>query len=193
MKYQFMRKFYLFEALIILLAPVAAFAIIGLPRPGEAGWFSFLTAVVLCAAMGIVFLYMAFRSKAYAMIGDDGIHVFSPKKGALVFVPWEDVRDCRWGIHIRRGSSMMLIFRYDATFLGKSLATYQGNPNANDAAARPYLLDELMYKLERGTMTAEEVRALPILLLYMREKPFQKCYSMWRAAKVRAAEQEETT
>jgi hypothetical protein len=193
MKYQFMRKLYLFEALIILLAPAAAFAIIGFPRPGEAGWFSFLTVAVLCAAMGLVFLYLAFRSKAYAMIRDDGVHVLSPQKDELVFIPWEDVRDCRWGIHIRRGSSMMLIFRYDATFLGKPLATYQGNPIPSDKEAEPYRLDGLMYKLERGTMTAEEVRALPILLLYMREKPFQKCYSMWRTAKTRAAEQEGTT
>lgn len=195
MRYQPQKSSYLTCAIIILFSGVAMALIILSPYFGASkaedlrlALFSFAYMLAIAGVM----CYYAFRSGAYAMIEEDGIHIFSRKQGELVFVPWTDARDCR-PISIYRTTALMMFFRYDETFCGKPLATYQGYPRPGERLIRKYLLDKLMFRLARGKMTAEEFRNLPLLFLVtdgFKKDEYQKYHSMWRAAKDRAAEQE---
>ena len=154
-------------------------------------WFIVISSVYLLANAAIL-SYHVLRTDAYAMIEDDGIHVFS-KKGELAFVPWTEARDCRQS-GIWTASACMLVFRYDMTCFGKPLATYTGFPHPKYKEAKAYLLDKLIIRLARGKMTAEEFRSLPVLFLVIddfKKDEFKKMYSMWRAAKNRAVGEQE--
>ena len=147
---------------------------------------------VYLLANAAILSYHVLRTDAYAMIEDDGIHVFS-KKGELAFVPWTEARDCRQS-GIWTASACMLVFRYDMTCFGKPLATYTGFPHPKYKEAKAYLLDKLIIRLARGKMTAEEFRSLPVLFLVIddfKKDEFKKMYSMWRAAKNRAVGEQE--
>ena len=198
MRYRGEKSGYLTCAIITLFGAVAVLLIFLFSDSGlsktetlRLALFSFAYMLAIAGVLG----YFALRSGAYAMIGEDGIHIFSRKQGELVFVPWTDARDCR-PISIYKTTALMLIFRYDATFCGKPLATYQGYPRPGEKLIRKYLLDKLMFRLARGKTSAEEVKALPLLFVLTdpdhRKDEYQKYHSMWRAAKDRAAEQEGT-
>ena len=201
MKYQPQKSTNLFIAILMIVA--AAVLVVAVFM--EPHLFSTREALLLIAScctpllvISGLFFYYAFRSSAYAMLEDDGIHIYSRKQGELAFIPWTDARDCRQS-GVWTASAAMLVFRYDVTVCGKSLATYSGFPHLPYKAARDYILDKLIFRLARGKMTAEELRDLPLLFLIQdgfksyKKDEFQTYHSMWRAAKVRAAEQEETT
>ena len=196
MRYQPQKTTDLFIAVLLLIG-VAIIAVMTISDPLFSGSEKLMITAICCVPLlvisGIMCCY-AFRSGAYALIEEDGIHIFSRKQGELVFAPWTDARDCRQS-GIWTASAAMLVFRYDATVCGKPLASYPGHPQLKYKEAKEYLLDELMFRLARGKMTAEEFRNLPLLFLVtdgFKKDEYQKYHSMWRAAKDRAAEQEES-
>lgn len=193
MKYQPQKYPYLFVAVLLVLA-VALVAVLLLQDPFyDACDFWVVLAVDCVPLLGIagVLCYLALRSGAWAMIEDDGIRIFSKKKGELIFVPWADARACR-AVNAYKTTGAMLIFRYDTTVRGKPLATYEGQPPLGAIADR-YLLDKLMFRLARGKMTAEEFRDLPFLIVLpdeVKKYDYKRYHSMWRAAKNAVGEQE---
>ena len=193
MRYQPQKYPYLFVAVLLVL--YAAFLAVLLLRDPfyDARDFWVVLAVCCVPLPGIagVLCYQALRSGAWAMIGDDGIRIFSKKKGELIFVPWANARACR-PVNAYKTTGAMLIFRYDMTVRGKPLATYEGQPPLGAIADR-YLLDKLMFRLARGKMTAEEFRDLPFLIVLpdeVKKYDYKRYHSMWRAAKNAAGEQE---
>ena len=199
MKYQARKECDLFIGALVLLYLVLMFVLVH-PEQNLDSTKAWMMALCIAGFFGVVFFLFyqdrVLSSNAYAMIEDDGIHIISKKKGELAFRPWTDARDCR-RIPYRRGiDCMMLLFRYDEAFCGKPLATYQGSPSPDEKDVRPYLLDELMVRLDRGEMTAQEFCEMPFFLVLTgarsTDNRWSKYHSMWRAAKDRAAEQEGT-
>ena len=194
MRYQPQKYPYLFVAVLLVLS--AAFLAVLLLRDPfyDARDFWVVLAVDCVPLLGTagVLCCLALRSGAWAMIEDDGIHIFSKKKGELIFLLWADARACR-PVGVYKTTGAMLIFRYDMTVRGKPLATYEGQPPLGAIADR-YLLDKLMFRLARGKMTAEEFRDLPFLIVLpdeVKKYDFEKYRSMWRAAKNRSDKREE--
>ena len=193
MRYQPQKPRYLFVAVLLVLYVALSLVLLfrdPLPDSGDFWLAAAIDCVPLLGFAGLL-CYLAFRSGAYAMIEEDGIRIFSKKKGELIFVPWADARACR-AVNAYKTTGAMLIFRYDMTVRGKPLATYEGQPPLGAIADR-YLLDKLMFRLARGKMTAEEFRDLPFLIVLpdeVKKYDYKKYHSMWRAAKNAAGEQE---
>ena len=128
------------------------------------GLFGFLALLIL--AFFVYFLCQVVRSKAYAMIQDDGIHIVSKDGGELTSIAWEDVQDCVF-VPYSRVAFLMLVMRWDVTFRGMPIASYHGYPRPKDKEVKAYLLDRQMEKLARGKMTPEELHELPVIMLYL--------------------------
>lgn len=194
MRYQPQKYPYLFISVLLVL--YAAFlSVLLLQEPFYDARDNWVVLAVCCVPLpGIagVLCYQALRSGAWAMIEDDGIRIFSKKKGELIFVPWTDARACR-PVGVYKTTGAMLIFRYDMTVRGKPLATYEGQPPLGERIVNKHLLDKLVFRLARGKMTAEEFRKLPFLIVLpdeIKKYDFKKYHSMWRAAKKAATGQE---
>ena len=197
MKYQPKKNTNLFVAALLIIVLVLYFYMLlsdGISPFQEGMWPLLIMPVPLIVF--IAFLTWPFlRSRAYAMIEEDGIHILSKKKGELAFVAWSNAKDCR-EINFYKTVGLMMVFRDNTTFCGKSLVTYQGKPRPNEKTVQTYLLDWLMIRLERGKMTPEELYSLPVLLVLPTAKLDAQAYrAMWRAAKCKkgtpAKEQEE--
>ena len=194
MRYQPQKHPYLFISVLLVL--YAAFlSVLLFQEPfydARDNWVVLAVCCVLLPGIAGVLCYQALRSGAWAMIEDDGIHIFSRKQGKLVFVPWADARACR-PVGVYKTTGAMLIFHYDMTVCGKPLATYEGQPPLGERIVNKHLLDKLVFRLARGKMTAEEFRDLPFLIVLPDEAKkydFEKYHSMWRAAKKAATGQE---
>ena len=193
MKYQPKKYPYLFVAVLLVLLDVFLTILQFQESNFDARDDWVVLAVDCVPLLGIagVLCCLALRSGAWAMIEDDGIRIFSKKKGELIFLPWTDARACR-AVNAYKTTGAMLIFHYDMTVRGKPLATYEGQPPLGAIADR-YLLDKLMFRLARGKMTAEEFRDLPFLIVLpdeVKKYDYKRYHSMWRAAKNAAGEQE---
>ena len=94
MKYQWRRNYSLILALVMGLWSVGAAVLLRSKLQVAPLNLRILMIVLflLMLALEGYFLYLAFRSGAYAMIEDDGIRIFSPKAGELASVAWTDVR-----------------------------------------------------------------------------------------------------
>ena len=194
MRYQPQKYPYLFISVLLVL--YAAFLSVFLFQEpfydARDNWVVLAVCCVLLPGIAGVLCYQALRSGAWAMIEDDGIHIFSRKQGKLVFVPWADARACR-PVGVYKTTGAMLIFHYDMTVCGKPLATYEGQPPLGERIVNKHLLDKLVFRLARGKMTAEEFRKLPFLIVLpdeIKKYDFKKYHSMWRAAKKAATGQE---
>ena len=98
MRYQPQKYPYLFISVLLVL--YAAFlSVLLFQEPfydARDNWVVLAVCCVLLPGIAGVLCYQALRSGAWAMIEDDGIHIFSRKQGKLVFVPWADARACRF-------------------------------------------------------------------------------------------------
>ena len=194
MRYQPQKYPYLFVAVLLVLHAVLL-AAMQIHEPVFDPLDDWVALAVFCVPQTVIagtLCYLALRSGAWAMIEDDGIRIFSKKKGELIFVPWTDARACR-PVGVYKTTGAMLIFHYDMTVRGKPLATYEGQPPLGERIVNKHLLDKLVFRLARGKMTAEEFRKLPFLIVLpdeIKKYDFKKYHSMWRAAKKAAEEQE---
>ncbi len=130
-----------------------------------------------------VILYRLVRWTSYAMIQEDGIHVFSRKQEELTFIPWKSVKMCKQVASEGRFTYLMLIFQYNATYAKRPVAVKNfAAPTYEEV--RQHRLDECTDKLARGELTEEEFRQIPYLLLAPSKKRlFEYCQKMWKAAK----------
>ena len=130
-----------------------------------------------------VLLYRFVRRTSYAMIQDDGIHVFSQKQEELAFIPWKSVKMCKQVASEGRFTYLMLIFQYNATYAKRPVAVKNfAVPTYEEV--RQHRLDECMDKLARGELTEEEFRQIPYLLLVPgKKRMFEHCLKLWRTAK----------
>ena len=131
---------------------------------------------------GLYVLYRFLRRTSYAMILDDGIHIFSRKKEELTFIPWESVKECKLVRAEGRFAYLMLIFQYDATYAKKPVALYKPGQRPTYKEVWQHRMDECMDKLSRGKLTEKEFKQIPYLLLApSKNHLFEYCLEMWKA------------
>ena len=142
----------------------------------------FILLIFVCFSS--VILYRFIRWTSYAMIQEDGIHVFSRKKEELSFIPWKSVKTCKQVWAEGKFDYLMLIFQYNATYAKRPVALYKEGLRPTYKEVWQHRMDECMDKLARGKLTEEEFRQIPYLLLApSKNKLFEHCLKMWRAAK----------
>ena len=136
----------------------------------------------LLVCLGLFVLYLFVRPTSFAMIQDDGIHAFSRKNEELAFIPWESVKMCKRVSSVGRFSYLMLIFQFDATYAKHPVALCKEGNRPTYEEVWQHRLDECMNKLSRGTLTEEEFKQNPYLLLApSKNHLFEYCLEMWKA------------
>ena len=182
MKYYGMKTDYCISFLLCFILLIwAVFLIIDRWNAATIG----VRALMLIACFVLIIVEVSFLlkigfSQSSALFQEDGIHIFLRKQAELIVIPWESVKECKWIRGERQIGYLMLIFRWDALFCGKPLATYS-NPYPSLKQAKPYLLDEKMEMLARKKVTLEEIRNMPFVLAVDRNKHlFEKGSAMWR-------------
>ena len=138
----------------------------------------------LSFGFGLFLLCRALRRsrKSYTMIQDDGIHIFSRKNEKLTFIPWESVKACKLVNAEGRFAYLMLIFQYNATYARRPVALYKEGLRPTYKEVWQHRLDECTDKLAKGTLTEEEFKQIPYLLLApSKGNLFEYCLKMWRA------------
>ena len=141
--------------------------------------------ISLSVCFGLFFLYLVIRPTSFAIIQNDGLHIFSPEKKELTVVPWDNVKMCKWIRGEQKYWYAMLVIQLNATFCGKPVTTYKSEPRANLREVKKYRLDERMEALSQGKLTEEEFLNIPFLLLLADKNEFERYYAMWEAWKTR--------
>ena len=136
----------------------------------------------LSVCLGLYVLYLFVRPTSFAMIQDEGIHIFSPKNEELALIPWESVKMCKRVSSEGRFSYLMLIFQFDATYAKHPVALCKEGQRPAYEEVWQHRLDECMDKLSRGTLTEEEFKQIPYLLLApCKNHLFERCIELWKA------------
>ena len=139
----------------------------------------------LSVCIGLYIFYRFVRPTSFAMIQDDGIHIFSRKNEEIAFIPWESVKMCKRVSSEGRFSYLMLIFQFDATYAKHPVALCKEGQRPAYEEVWQHRLDECMDKLSRGKLTEEEFKQIPYLLLApSKNHLFDYCLKMWKAARV---------
>ncbi len=141
-----------------------------------------ITLLFFWAFIGFFFLYRFIRRSSYAMIQDDGIHIFSRKKEELTFISWESVKMCKQVASNGRFTYLMLVFQFDASYAKRPVALYKEWSRPTYKEVWQHRLDECMGKLSRGKLTEKEFKQIPYLLLApSKNHLFEYCLTMWEA------------
>lgn len=138
----------------------------------------------LCVSAVACLLFPIARPVSFALLQDDGIHIFSSKKEALTVIPWKKVKMCkRVRGEVNNPWYAMLILRFGGTFCGKQAERYRSSPRAKLKEVKQYRLDERMEMLSRGELTEEEFLDIPFLLLLADEREFEQYQALWEAGR----------
>lgn len=167
MKYTGMRSAY--GAFLIVLLGFGSWSVYDLDSTLQKGTFGanimFFILLLLLVCLVFFFLFRFVRWTSYAMIQDDGIHVFSRKKEELTFISWESIKECKLVRAEGRFAYLMLIFQYSATYAKRPISLYKAGQRPTYKEVWQHRMDECMDKLARGKLTEEEFKQIPYLLL----------------------------
>jgi len=182
-KYRKLFNIHVQEVCFLPILLVGFFLIVGDPQwqdtTGDVRAFIYILFFLsTLACIGFPFCQII-RSKAYAMIQIDGIHIVSKDGGELTSIAWEDVQDCVFAHYRRFSAFLILVMRWDVSFRGKPIASYHGDPFPRWKEDKAYLLDRQMEKLARGKMTPEELHELPVIMLYLIHPKYNKQLKSW--------------
>ena len=189
MKYTGMKSFY--GVLFIMVLVVTIYSVheyyLQWARETNGVHAMMILSIGLLSGIGLYCFYRIHR-RSFAMIQDDGVHVFSPKKAELTIIPWEKVKECKQVSGYGRVPYLMLVFQLHANYAKKPIAVYRYGLQPTFKEVQQHRLDECMDKLCRGKLTEEEFKQIPYLLLVpnlllapSKDHLVEHCLKMWKA------------